>query len=119
MEEGGFGGDCKNERLMHAVETTEKIKSGARILVISNEHPEALERMVPDSALEKRVRAAAKMLRATRRMRVTSAAGSDLAVDMTGASTVGVWGWTDKPGTLAHWPGGIVVSFPKSKTING
>src|SRR4030088_1736861 len=38
---------------------------------------------------------------------------------MAGASTVGVWGWTDKPGTLAHWPGGIVVSFPKSGTVNG
>src|SRR5207302_4470967 len=25
----------------------------------------------------------------------------------------------DKPGTLAHWPGGIVVSFPKSGTVNG
>jgi 2,5-dihydroxypyridine 5,6-dioxygenase len=52
-------------------------------------------------------------------MRVTSKAGTALDVDMVGASTVGVWGWTDKPGTLAHWPGGIVVSFPKSGTING
>src|SRR5437868_11023122 len=119
MEEGGFGGDCKNERLMHAVETTEILKAGARILVISNEHPEALERMVPDSALDKRVRAAAKLLRGTKRMHVTSKAGTALVVDMVGASTVGVWGWTDKPGTLAHWPGGIVVSFPKSGTING
>ena len=65
------------------------------------------------------VRAAAKMLRGTKRMRVTSKAGTDLNVDMAGASTVGVWGWTDKPGTLAHWPGGIVVSFPKSGTVNG
>jgi 2,5-dihydroxypyridine 5,6-dioxygenase len=104
---------------MHAVETPEILKAGARILVISNEHPEALERMVPDTALEKRVRAAAKMLRGTKRMRVTSSAGTELDVDMTGASTVGVWGWTDKPGTLAHWPGGIVVSFPKSKSVNG
>src|SRR5580693_5346956 len=115
----GFVVDCTLEGLMHAPETPEILRAGARILVISNEHPEALERMVPDTALEKRVRAAAKMLRATRRMRVTSAAGTDLDVDMTGASTVGVWGWTDKPGTLAHWPGGIVVSFPKSGTVNG
>jgi 2,5-dihydroxypyridine 5,6-dioxygenase len=75
--------------------------------------------MVPDTALEKRVRAAAKMLRGAKRMRVTSKAGTDLDVDMAGASTVGVWGWTDKPGTLAHWPGGIVVSFPKSGSVNG
>ena len=38
---------------------------------------------------------------------------------MGGASTVGVWGWTDRPGTLAHWPGGIVVSFPKRGTVHG
>src|SRR5437660_9909488 len=52
-------------------------------------------------------------------MRVTSKSGTALDVDMVGASTVGVWGWTDKPGTLAHWPGGIVVSFPKSGSVNG
>ena len=119
LQQAGFVVDCTIEGLMHAVETPEILKSGARILVISNEHPEALERMVPDSGLEKRVRAAAKLLRSTKRMHVTSAAGTDLDIDMAGASTVGVWGWTDKPGTLAHWPGGIVVSFPKSKTVNG
>ena len=69
--------------------------------------------------LEKQVSAAAKMLRGARRMNVTSDAGTSLDVDMAGASTVGVWGWTDRPGTLAHWPGGLVVSFPKSGTVNG
>src|SRR3954469_11660443 len=115
----GFVVDCTIEGLMHAPETPAILKAGARIQVISNEHPEALERMVPDSALEKSVRAAARMLRAAKRMTVTSAAGTDLDVDMAGASTVGVWGWTDKPGTLAHWPGGVVVSFLKSKCVNG
>jgi 2,5-dihydroxypyridine 5,6-dioxygenase len=115
----GFVVDCTIEGLMHAPETPAILKAGARIQVISNEHPEALERMMPDSALEKIVRAAAKMLRGAKRMRVTSPAGTDLNVDMAGASTVGVWGWTEKPGTLAHWPGGLVVSFPKSGTVNG
>src|ERR1700712_2524806 len=119
LQQAGFVVDCTIEGLMHAPETPDILKAGARILNISNEHPEALERMVPDTALEKRVRAAVKMLRGTKRMRVTSAHGSDLDVNMEGAATVGVWGWTDKPGTLAHWPGGIVVSFPKSGTING
>ena len=119
LQQAGFVVDCTIEGLMHAVETPDILKAGARILVISNEHPEALERMVPDAALEKRVRAAAKMLRGTKRMRVTSKAGTDLDVIMEGASTVGVWGWTDRPGTLAHWPGGIVVSFPRSGSVNG
>ena len=114
-QQAGFVVDCTIEGLMHAAETAEILKAGARILDISNEHPEALERMVPDTALEKRVRAAVKMLRGTKRMRVTSKAGTELDVDMAGASTAGVWGWTDRPGTLAHWPGGIVVSFPQGQ----
>src|SRR2546430_17053379 len=99
---------------MHAVETPEILKAGTRILVISNEHPEALERMIPDMALEKRVRAAAKMLRGTKRMRVTSKAGTELDVDMIGASTVGGWGWTAKPGMLGGSAAGIADSLPKS-----
>jgi 2,5-dihydroxypyridine 5,6-dioxygenase len=111
--------DCTLEGLMHAPETPAILKAGARILVVSNEHPEALERMRPDARLEAQVRAAAKMLRASKRMIVRSKAGTDLAIDMTGARTVGVWGWTDRAGTLAHWPGGLVVSFPKSGAVNG
>src|SRR3979411_1795524 len=112
LQPAGFVVDCTIEGLMHAVETPEILKSGARILVISNEHPEALERMMPDSGLEKRVRAAAKMLRGTKRMRVTSAAGTDLDVDMAGASTVGVWGWTHRPGRPAPLAGGPRRSVP-------
>jgi 2,5-dihydroxypyridine 5,6-dioxygenase len=111
--------DCTVEGLMHAPETPAILKGGTRILVISNEHPEALERMAPDEALAARVRAATKMLRTAKQMTVTSAAGTDLTIDMAGAATVGIWGYTDRPGTLAHWPGGIVVSFPRSGTVNG
>jgi 2,5-dihydroxypyridine 5,6-dioxygenase len=119
LGQAGLVVDCTLEGLMHAPETPAILKAGARILYVSNEHPEALERMRPDDKLEARVRLAAKMLRASERMSVTSAAGTDLDVDMAGASTVGIWGWTEKPGTLAHWPGGIVVSFPRSGTVNG
>jgi 2,5-dihydroxypyridine 5,6-dioxygenase len=119
LGQAGFVVDCTLEGLMHAPETPEILKAGARILVISNEHPEALERQTPDHRLESGVRAATRMLRAARRMTVTSAAGTDLDIDLTGASTVGVWGWTDRPGTLAHWPGGLVVSFPRAATVNG
>src|SRR5262249_51918709 len=73
LGQAGFVVDCTVEGLMHAPETPAILKAGARILVISNEHPEALERLAPDPALEARVRAAAKMLRGTKRMQVTSA----------------------------------------------
>jgi 2,5-dihydroxypyridine 5,6-dioxygenase len=52
-------------------------------------------------------------------MRVTSAAGTDLEVVLEGAPSAGVWGWTDRPGTVAHWPGGVVVAFPRAGTVNG
>jgi 2,5-dihydroxypyridine 5,6-dioxygenase len=111
--------DLTLEGLMHAPETPEILKAGTRILVVSNEHPEMLARMRIDPALKERVREAARRARAAGAMRVTSAAGSDLTVDMRGAQTVGIWGWTEKPGTLAHWPGGIVVSFPAAGTVAG
>ena len=111
--------DCTLEGLMHAPELPEILKSGARVLTISNEHPEALERLRPDENLTPKVKAAVKLARQARQMRVTSKAGTALEVNLAGASTVGIWGYTDKPGTLAHWPGGLVVSFPQANSVNG
>ena len=111
--------DLTVEGLLHAPELGEILKAGSRVLMVSNEHPEALERLKPDPAMEPRVKAAVKQARAARQMRVTSAAGTDLTVNMQGAITAGVWGWTDRPGTIAHWPGGVVVSFPAAHSVNG
>lgn len=111
--------DLTLEGLMHARETPSILGAGARILHVSNEHPEALERLRPDPALESAVRDAAKRLRAARTMSVTSAAGTDLTIDLRDARTVGVWGWTTRPGTLAHWPGGLVLAFPAAGTVDG
>src|SRR5213082_4241011 len=49
LGQAGFVVDCTLEGLMHAPETPAILKSGARIQVISNEHPEALERLAPRS----------------------------------------------------------------------
>ncbi len=111
--------DLTVEGLLHAPELPAILEGGGRLLMISNEHPEALERLVPDPALEPKVRAAVKLCRQARRMTVTSGAGTDLVVKMEGAVTVGVWGYCDRPGTVAHWPGGIVVSFPRAGTVDG
>lgn len=111
--------DLTAEGLMHAPETPEILASGTRIQNISQEHPEVLARLAPDDTLRDATREAAKIARAATTMTVQSNAGTDLTVAMTDARTVGVWGWTDRPGTLAHWPGGLVVSFPKAGSVNG
>jgi len=111
--------DLTLEGLMHAAQTASILKAGARIMNISNEHPEALARLVPTVELKAAAKEAIKHCKSAKRMRVLSEAGTDLTVDMENAATVGVWGWTDRPGTLAHWPGGLVVSFPKAGAVNG
>ena len=111
--------DLTVEGMLHAPELPEMIKDGARFLMISNEHPEALERLLPDPNLTPRIKEAVKFARSTKEMRVTSEAGTDLTVNTENAPTVGVWGYCDRPGTVAHWPGGIIVSFPGKDTVNG
>jgi 2,5-dihydroxypyridine 5,6-dioxygenase len=111
--------DLTVEGLLHAVELPEILKGGARLLMVSNEHPEILERCLPDPALEGTVRDAMRRLKAAKRMTVTSPAGTELAIALEGARIGGVWGYTAKPGTVAHWPGGICLAFPAAKSVNG
>ncbi|MDO9503022.1 2,5-dihydroxypyridine 5,6-dioxygenase [Falsiroseomonas sp.] len=111
--------DLTREGLLHAPELRGILASGARVLMVSDEHPDVLERLVPRAEDAAPVKAAVKRLRAAQTMRVTSAAGTDLTVAMAGATTAGVWGFTDRPGTIAHWPGGVVVSFPAARSVAG
>jgi 2,5-dihydroxypyridine 5,6-dioxygenase len=111
--------DLTVEGLQHAVELPAILKGGARVLVISNEHPEILERCMPDSALEARVRAGMKRMKSAKTMRVTSPAGTALKINLEGARVGGVWGFTQKPGTLTHWPGGLCLAFPAAGAVGG
>jgi 2,5-dihydroxypyridine 5,6-dioxygenase len=115
----GFVVDCTVEGLLNAPELPAILERGARVLVISNEHPEALERLVPDPALEPVVRAGMALLKGARRMQVTSDAGTQLVVTLEGARVGGAWGYTAEPGTIAHWPGGLCHCFPAERSVNG
>jgi len=111
--------DCTVEGLQHAAELPRILAGGARVLVVSNEHPEILERCLPQADDEAQARDAMRRLKAASRMHVSSVAGTDLAIDLTGARIGGVWGFTSKPGTLTHWPGGLVLAFPAAGRVNG
>jgi 2,5-dihydroxypyridine 5,6-dioxygenase len=114
-----FVADCTVEGLMHARELPQILKGGARVLYISNEHPDVLERLVPSSADEQQARAAMRLLKDAKRMSVTSPAGTALEIGLQGARVGGVWGYTEKPGTLSHWPGGLCLAFPAGGSVNG
>ncbi len=111
--------DLTVEGMLHAPELPAILKNGTRLLMVSNEHPEALERLAPDPAIEPRIKAGYRMLKSAKLMRVLSAAGTDLKIDLSDARTAAVTGWCTKPGTVAHWPGGIVLCFPTAGTVNG
>jgi 2,5-dihydroxypyridine 5,6-dioxygenase len=103
LAQAGLVVDCTVEGLLHAAELPEILRGGARVLMISNEHPEALERLAPAPDLEPRVKAA----------------GTDLEVDLDKAVAGGGWGYTARPGTITHWPGGLCLCFPARGTVRG
>jgi 2,5-dihydroxypyridine 5,6-dioxygenase len=111
--------DCTVEGLLHAPELPQILQGGARVLMVSNEHPEILERCVPQMGDEALVRDAIRRLKAARQMQVTSASGTALTIDLQGARIGGTWGFCSKPGQVAHWPGALALAFPAAGSVDG
>jgi 2,5-dihydroxypyridine 5,6-dioxygenase len=111
--------DCTVEGLLHSPDLGQILAGGARVLMISNEHPEVLERIGWDDDMPRRVMVGYDWISAATTMRVTSAAGTDLTVRLAGAAAAGSTGLTSGPGSIAHWPGGLVAAFPAAHTVDG
>lgn len=111
--------DVTVEGMIHAEEWEEIEAAGTRLFVICNEHPEVLERTEPSKELEPLVTRGIEMLNAASEMHVTSAAGTDLRIDLRDAPCGGTPGFTTNPGGVAHWPGGLCLAFPGKGCVNG
>ena len=111
--------DCTMEGMLHAKELGPILSSGASILMVSYEHPEGYERMVHDPVMAERVHASHELMKASKVMRATSEWGTDVSVELAGAFTAGSTGVISGPGSIAHWPGGLVLAFPAPGTVNG
>lgn len=111
--------DCTVEGLLHSRELRGILGAGTRVLMISNEHPEVFERLPHDPGMAGRVARGYEMICAADTMRVTSGTGTDLTVRLDGSFRAGSTGVTDGPGSIAHWPGGLVLAFPARGTVNG
>ncbi len=111
--------DCTVEGLLHAPELAAILGGGARVLMVSNEHPDTFDRLGWDDELPTRVQAAHARLRSAETMHVTSAHGTDLTVNLAGGFSAGSTGLTAGPGSIAHWPGGLVLTFPAAHSVNG
>lgn len=111
--------DCTVEGLLHAVERNALLAHGARIMMISNEHPEILERVKPSLEVHKKSQIGGQMISAASTMHVSSAAGTDLTVDLTGVVGRGSAGIADKPGSFGYWPAGLCICYPSNGSVNG
>lgn len=111
--------DCTVEGLLHTSELGEILGAGARLMMISNEHPEVLERLMPDPALASKIHHGVDLLTRADRMDVSSAAGTQLSVELRDAPVRGSPGFVTEPGKVSYWPAGLCLCFPRSNSVNG
>lgn len=111
--------DLTVEGMIHAPELHALRGTGVRALYISNEHPEALERLdLGPDGIATTLRNG-QVIEKGRIMKVTSQAGTDLTINMEGGHPAIVTGIVDHPGAFGHWPGGLVAITPLAGCVNG
>ena len=111
--------DVTAEGLLHSRELRTILGAGCKVLMISNEHPEIFERLRHDPEVATRIGAAHDLMTRSKVMRASSEAGTDLVVELADAFTAGSTGVVSGPGSIAHWPGGLVLAFPGQHRVNG
>lgn len=111
--------DCTVEGLLHSLERNALLAKGARIMMISNEHPEILERLKPSPVVHEKSQIGGRMITEAKTMRVTSKVGTDLTVDLTDVPGRGSAGIADRPGSFGYWPAGLCICYPSNGSVNG
>lgn len=99
-------------------EIRQALARGARVLCCM-EPPHVLDRLRFDPSVRDRALAGAAMLDAARRIRITSGAGTDLAMDKTGRRGLANYGVADRPGHLDFWGLGAVQAAQLEGTTEG
>jgi 2,5-dihydroxypyridine 5,6-dioxygenase len=96
----------------------EVLRSGTRTLMVKQPE-DILRRLRPDPAVKKRTLAGAKVMEAGHKLRITTAAGTDLTFDKTGRKAAAQYGASDVPGRWDHWPSGQVATAPIETSAEG
>jgi 2,5-dihydroxypyridine 5,6-dioxygenase len=92
--------------------------NGTRVLAVL-EPPEVLNRLVPGPEDKAAALAAVEQVRAAKRVRVTSKAGTDLAFDIGDFRVNCQYGFADTPGKWDQWPGTFVSTFANEGSGQG
>ncbi|GAA2065738.1 hypothetical protein GCM10009801_11390 [Streptomyces albiaxialis] len=104
--------DLTQEGFIHAPVQQEILQAGTRIIFVCDA-PDVLIRNLPDENDKQLVIREAELLKKSRVMRVTSAAGTDLTVRLEGSKPEFQTGFADDPGRWDHWPSTMVLCWPE------
>lgn len=104
--------------LLHSPEQVEILGAGTRMLLVL-EPPAVLEERPPTEALKESVVASAKLMAAAKKLRLTSAAGTHLEMDLGQFPVITQYGVADEPGRWDHWPSAFLYTWPNEGSSNG
>jgi 2,5-dihydroxypyridine 5,6-dioxygenase len=91
---------------------------GTRVLMIIDA-PDDLEQLMSPPGLKQACRHAESIYGKTRKVRVTSEAGTDLSYECGQYPVMTQWGYADEPGHFDHWGGGHIHTFPNEGSAHG
>lgn len=91
---------------------------GTRVLMIIDA-PDDLEQLMAPPGLKEACKYAESLYRRTRKVRVTSAAGTDLVYECGEYPVMTQWGYSDERGHFDHWGGGHIHTFPNEGSAHG
>ncbi|MCP9210685.1 hypothetical protein [Streptomyces cucumeris] len=104
--------DLTQEGFIHAPVQQEILRAGTRIIFVCDA-PDVLIRNLPRPKDKDEVLEGVGLLKRSEIMRVTSAAGTDLTVRLSGAKPEFQCGFADDPGRWDHWPSTMVLCWPE------
>jgi len=93
-------------------------EAGTRVLMIIDA-PDDLEQLLSPPGLKEAMKYAESVYRTAKKVRVTSAAGTDFTYECGEYPVMTQWGYADEPGHFDHWGGGHVHTFPNEGSANG
>jgi 2,5-dihydroxypyridine 5,6-dioxygenase len=107
-----------NRGQLYGPVTTEALRSGTRILRLTAPI-DILRRNYPDPEVKRKALAAQEIMGPAKKIRFTSAAGTDLTMDKTGRPAGIQYGMADTPGHWDLWPSGQVACAPIEGSAEG
>ena len=106
--------------LIHSDVRTRITGQGKRMLFV-HEPADVLQRLMGSPEVQRHVEVGSGMLEKGAELHITSAAGTDLTVDISGDNIpiTRQWGYVDEPGRWDHWPSGFMACFPRDRSGRG